>query len=230
MTTFVLVPGVCHGRWWYEPLVERLAEQGHTASAVSLSGLGAHDQLDRMRPINLDVHISEATSSVIWSQDPAGAVLVGHGYGGAVITGVADRLPYYVRALVYVDAFVPDDGDSCYSLTDDEQREWWLGGESGDAVRPLPHFDPRARPHPRATLLQRIQLTGAWERVPAKHYVAATDWPRQSPFAPIVERVRADPAWTVHEWPTGHDVLAEGPERLLELLTQFETVLEPEEW
>lgn len=230
MTTFVLVPGVCHGRWWYEPVVARLAEQGHTASAVSLSGLGEHDQLDRMRPINLDVHISEATASVILSQDPGGTVLVGHDYGGSVITGVADRLPHAVRALVYVDAFVPDDGESCYSLTDDEQREWYLADAHAEAVPPLPHFDPRARPHPRATLLQRIQLTGRWQDVPAKHYVAATDWPRRSPFAPIVERVRADPAWTVHEWPTGHDVLAEGPDRLLQLLSQFETVLEPDEW
>jgi pimeloyl-ACP methyl ester carboxylesterase len=124
----------------------------------------------------------------------------GHDYGGSVITGVADRLPHAVRALVYVDAFVPDDGDSCYSMADDEQREWWLGGGAGvDAVQPLPFFDPRARPHPRATLLQRIQLTGNWQRVPVKHYVAATDWPGRSPFAPIVERVRADPAWTVHE-------------------------------
>jgi pimeloyl-ACP methyl ester carboxylesterase len=195
---------------------------GHTAAAVSLSGLHPDDRLDRMRPINLDIHISEATSSVVLSQDPGGAVLVGHDYGGSVITGVADRLPHAVRALVYVDAFVPEDGDSCYSMTDDEQREWWLGGESGDAVQPLPHFDPRARPHPRATLLQRITLTGAWERVPAKHYVAATDWPTRSPFTPIVERVRADPAWTVHEWPTGHDVLADGPDRLLQLLTQFD--------
>jgi pimeloyl-ACP methyl ester carboxylesterase len=229
MTTFVLVPGVCHGRWWFEPLVERLTEMGHTAAAVSLSGLGVHDRLDRMRPINLDVHISEATSSVVLSQDPGGAVLVGHDYGGSVITGVADRMPYAVRALVYVDAFVPDDGDSCYSLTDDEQREWWLGDAGTEAVQPLPHFDPRARPHPRATLLQRIQLTGAWEHVPVKHYVAATDWPGRSPFAPIAERVRADPGWTVHEWPTRHDVLAEGPDRLLELLTQFADLPEYEE-
>ena len=230
MSTFVRVPEVCHGRWWYEPLVERLTEMGHTAAAVSLSGLHPDDRLDRMRPINLDVHISEASASVVLSQDPDGAVLVGHGYGGSVITGVADRMPYSVRALVYVDAFVPDDGDSCYSLTDEEQRQWWLGeGAGADAVQPLPSFDPRARPHPRATLLQRIVLTGAWESVPVKHYVAATGWPGPSPFAPIAERVRADPAWTVHEWPTRHDVLAEGPDRLLELLMQFEDVPEYEE-
>jgi len=231
MTTFVLVPGVCHGRWWFEPLVERLTEMGHTAAAVSLSGLGQHDRLDKMRPINLDVHISEASASVVLSQADDGTVLVGHDYGGCVITGVADRLPHAVRALVYVDAFVPDDGDSCYSMTDEEQRQWYLGeGAGADAVQPLPTFDPRARPHPRATLLQRIELTGRWQAVPVKHYVAATDWPGRSPFAPIVERVRSDPGWTVHEWPTRHDVLAEGPDRLVELLSQFADVPEYEEW
>jgi pimeloyl-ACP methyl ester carboxylesterase len=95
-----------------------------------------------MRPINLDVHISESSASVILSQDPDGTVLVGHDYGGCLITGVADRLPHAVRALVYVDAFVPDDGDSCYSMTDEEQRQWYLGGGTdADAVQPLPTFD-----------------------------------------------------------------------------------------
>jgi hypothetical protein len=134
-------------------------------------------------------------------------------------------MPYAVRALVYVDAFVPEDGDSCYSMADDELREWRLGGGPGvDAVQPLPHFDPRARPHPRATLLQRISLIGSWQRVPVKHYVCATGWPGRSPYARTAQRVRTDPTW-----PTGLDVLAEGPERMLELLVQFEDVLEPEE-
>jgi pimeloyl-ACP methyl ester carboxylesterase len=231
MATFVLVPGICHGRWWYEPLIERLTEKGHAASAVSLSGLHQDDRLDRMRPITLDIHIAEASSSLVMAQDPGGVVLVGHDYGGSVITGAADRMPHAVRALVYVDAFVPDDGDSCYSMTDDEQREWFLGGAGGGgvAVEPLPSFDPRARPHPLPTLLQRISLTGNWQRVPVKHYVAATDWPGRSPFTPTVERVRTEPGWTVHEWPTRHDVLAEGPERLLELLIQFADEPDPEE-
>jgi pimeloyl-ACP methyl ester carboxylesterase len=225
MTTFVLVPGACHGGWWFQPVVDRLTDLGHTATAVTLSGLGQLDDLRRMRPIDLDVHISEATSAVVAHQDYDGAVLVGHSYGGVVITGVADRLPSYLRALVYLDAFVPEDGDSVYALTDEEQRAWYLADAEGPdgghpGVAPLPHFDPRTRPHPRGTLLQRITLVGLWEQVPVKHYVAATGWATPSPFAPTLERIRATPGWTVHEWPTTHDVLADGPDRVVELLTK----------
>lgn len=225
MTTFVLVPGACHGGWWFQPVVDRLHDLGHSATAVTLSGLGRLDDLRRMRPIDLDIHISEATSAVVAHQDYDGAVLVGHSYGGAVITGVADRLPSYLRALVYLDAFVPEDGDSCYDLTDDEQRAWYLadadGPDGGDpGVRPLPFFDPRAKPHPRGTLLQKITLVGLWEQVPVKHYVAATGWPTPSPFAPTAERIRATPGWTVHHWPTTHNVLADGPDRVVELLAK----------
>ena len=222
MTTFVLVPGACHGGWWFQPVVDGLTELGHRAKAVTLSGLGQHDDLTRMRPIDLDVHVSEATSAVVGNQDEEGVVLVGHSYGGAVITGAADRLPWYVRALVYLDAFVPEDGDSCYALTDDEQRAWYLTGadEGHPGVPPLPFFDERAKPHPRATLLQAISIVGLWEQVPIRHYVVARGWAGPSPFEPTAQRIRSTPGWTVHDWPTSHDVLADGPDRLVELLTK----------
>jgi pimeloyl-ACP methyl ester carboxylesterase len=219
VTTFVLIPGACHGGWWYQPVVDRLTEHGHTAVAVTLSGLGQDDDLTRMAPVSLDKHVSEASGAVVAHQDPDGAVLVGHSYGGTVITGVADRLSWALRALVYLDAFVPEPGDSCYAMTDDEQREWYLAdAETHPGVAPLPFFDPRARPHPRGTLLQPITLVGAWQQVPVKHYVAAGGWPGRSPFADTAERIRRTPGWTVHEWPTTHNVLAEGPDRLVELL------------
>jgi pimeloyl-ACP methyl ester carboxylesterase len=221
MTTFVLVPGACHGGWWYLPGVDRLSEQGHAAHALTLTGLG-DDGLLASGPVNLDTHITEATEAVVAAtrDQGDGAVLVGHSYGGSVITGVADRVPERVRALVYLDAFVPDDGDSCFAMTDDEQRRWYIdgAGATGLGVEPLPFFDERARPHPVATLLQRARLTGAWRSVPVKHYVAATEWPGRSPFADTAERVRADPAWTVHYWPTRHNVLHDGPDRLLDLI------------
>jgi pimeloyl-ACP methyl ester carboxylesterase len=221
MTTFVLVPGACHGGWWFQPVADRLAELGHRGVPVTLSGLGQLDDLTRMRPIDLDVHISEATGALVAHRDSEGLVLVGHSYGGAVITGVADRLPWYVRALVYLDAFVPEDGDSCYSTTDDEQRAWYLADDGrSPGVAPLPFFDPRARPHPRETLLQPITLVGNWQIVPARHYVVATGWDRPSPFAGTAERIRRTPGWTVHDWPTPHNVLAEGPDRVVELLTK----------
>jgi pimeloyl-ACP methyl ester carboxylesterase len=219
VTTFVLIPGACHGGWWYQPVVERLTALGHTAVPVTLSGLGQDDDLTRMAPVPLDKHVSEASGAVVAHQDPDGAVLVGHSYGGSVITGVADRLSWALRALVYLDAFVPEPGDSCYAMTDDEQRTWYLAdADDHPGVAPLPFFDPRARPHPRDTLLQPISLIGAWQQVSAKHYVAATGWPARSPFADTTARIRRTPGWTVHDWPTTHNVVAEGPDRLVELL------------
>lgn len=148
-------------------------------------------------------------------------VLVGHSYGGSPITAAADRVPDGVRALVYLDAFVPEDGDSCWSMTNDDQRRWYVegAGRTGLAVDPLPFFDDRARPHPLATLVQRSKLSGAWRAVASKTYVAATDWPQGiSPFAATTERVAADPAWELHRWDTRHNVLHDGPDRLLDLL------------
>ncbi len=69
--------------------------------------------------------------------------------------------------------------------------------------------------------MQRIRLTGAWTTVPSKTYVAAAGWPGglpASPFAPTARRIAADPTWNYHQWPTRHNVLHEGPDRLLELL------------
>ncbi len=226
MTTFVLVPGACHGGWWYAPLVTALQSEGHRAFAVTLAGLGP-DGMSGAGPVNLDTHVDQGADAVTAAAERTGeaVVLVGHSYGGSVITGAADRAPERVRALVYLDAFVPEDGDSCWSMTNDEQRAWYLEGAARDGltVEPLPFFDQRARPHPLATLLQRSRLTGAWTCVPDKTYVAATDWPGgpiASPFRTTEQRIAADPAWTSHRWPTRHNVLHEGPQRVLDLLRQ----------
>ncbi|GAB2997097.1 alpha/beta hydrolase [Amycolatopsis acidiphila] len=216
MATFVLVPGACHGGWWYEPLAEDLRRAGHRAYPLTLTGLG-----ERRHPacagINLDTHVRDVLAVLEYEQIDD-AVLVGHSYGGMVISGVADRAPERVDSLVYVDAFVPDDGDSCWTLTNDEQREWYLSvGENGYEMPPLPFFDARATPHPLATLLQRIRLSGDLSRY-RRDYVYAKLWDGESPFTPTYQRLRGDPQWTVHELETRHNVLRDGTAELLKVL------------
>jgi pimeloyl-ACP methyl ester carboxylesterase len=220
MTTFVLVPGACHGGWWYAPLVEALAAAGHAGHAVTLTGLDPRGPQPPAEVITLERHVDDVAKAVLDAPGD-GVVLVGHSYGGTVVTAVADRVPERVAALVYLDAFVPDDGDSCWAMTTDEQRRWYVegAGRTGLGVDPLPFFDARARPHPLATLVQRVSLTGAWRSVPVKHYVAAARWAEPSPFAPTTARLQGDPAWTVHVWDTRHNVLWDGPGRVLDLLT-----------
>src|SRR5437763_659743 len=170
MATFVLVPGACHGGWWFEPLAEQLRRHGHRAHALTLTGLGERSHLLHAG-VNLETHIQDVLN-MLAAEQVEDAVLVGHSYAGMVLSGVADRAPERVDSLVYVDAFVPADGDSCWTLTTDEQREWYLDvGETGYAVPPLPFFDPRATAHPLAALLQRVRLTGDLTRFRRRDYV-----------------------------------------------------------
>lgn len=212
--TFLLVPGACHGGWWYEPLARRLEKDGHVAIPITLTGLEDEPQLDQL--ITLASHIDEVVAEV----PVAGPVaLIGHSYAGSLITAVADRLPERIAAMLYLDAFLPEDGDSCWSMTNDEQRGWFVRGcaATGYGIDPLPFFADRARPHPVSTVLQAVALTGDWRRVSVRHYVAA-QWPGESPFALSVRRAEADAGIVTHYWDVRHNVLADGPDRVLELL------------
>jgi pimeloyl-ACP methyl ester carboxylesterase len=220
VTWFVLVPGACHGGWWFDPLVERLRAAGHVAWALTLSGL--HPDGPPAPDATLDTHVAQVVEAL--EAGAEAAVLVGHSYAGAVITAAADHRPDLVAALVYLDAFVPEDGDSCWSMTNDWQREWYIdgAGDTGLGVEPLAFFDPRCRPHPIGTLLQRCRLTGAHRRVPARHYVLAAEeqWLARSPFAAVAARLRRDPAWTVRELDATHNLLAAGPQLLTDVLLE----------
>lgn len=218
MTRFILVAGANHGGWWYDPVVEALRQAGHTADAVTLSGL--NPQGPPAPAANLDTHIGEVLELLAAREEQA--VLVGHSYAGSVITGVADQRPAQVAALLYLDAFVPEDGDSCWSMTNDEQRAWYSAdsGITGLAVDPLPFFDKRARPHPLGTLMQRSKLTGAYKSIERKHFVAATApaWLEHSPFIALAERLRHDLGWTVTDLDSPHNFLASGPDELLRVI------------
>jgi pimeloyl-ACP methyl ester carboxylesterase len=182
MTTYVLIPGACHGAWCFDDLaalsVERHAED---------------------------------------------LVLVGHSYVGMVISGVADRVPERVDALVYLDALVPRDGES-WDLVNDEERQWYVGvDDTGYGVPPMPFFDDRATAHPLASLLQRITLTGELSRIRRRDFAYALQWPGDSPLRPSYERVRDDPSWVTHELNGAHNLMRDNPEDLLRILLDVGT-------
>ncbi|MBL7257890.1 alpha/beta hydrolase [Paractinoplanes lichenicola] len=220
MSTFVLVPGAWHGGWWYEPLAAELEKQGHTAECVTLAGLWPGDDLTR-RPVNLTSHVEQVTELVADLTAGSGqVVLVGHSYAGQVINGAADHDPARVSALIHLDTDVTEDGESCWDVTTADNRQYFLEAVGGDGLglAPLPFFDERARPHPFATLLEKSRLTGAWRQVPIKRYAAALDTPGGPQAPTTMDRLRHDPAWHYEEWPTTHNVLRDGPERVLGLL------------
>lgn len=113
MATFVLVHGGGHGGWCWKPLAKLLRSEGHEVHAPTLTGLGERRHL--LNPdIDLGTHI-EDIASLLFHEDLEGVILVGHSYGGMVITGAADRAIERVRRLVYLDAAIPVDGEA---LTD----------------------------------------------------------------------------------------------------------------
>ncbi|MCC5576123.1 alpha/beta fold hydrolase [Microtetraspora sp. AC03309] len=217
MTTFVLIPGMCHGGWCFDELAEGLRAHGHRAHPLTLTGLSERGHLLH-GGVNLDTHIQDVTG-VLAAENIHDAVLVGHSYGGMVITGVADRMPDRVNALVYLDAMVPGDGDSCWSLVTDRERQWYTDvTASGYGVRPLPFFDTRATAHPLASLFQPIRLAGDLTQVRRRIYAYAAGWDGESPFTSVYQRLREDSAWTTYALDGGHNLMRDAPLEVLKIL------------
>ncbi len=220
MSTFVIVHGAWAGAWGWDKVAERLRARGHRVHVPTLSGLGERAHLAQL-PITLTTHIEDIVNEVLW-HELTDIVLVVHSYGGFVGTGVVERIPERVSSVVYLDAFIPEDGQSFEDI---------MGEKLTGPVTPVPEIGDneyateaeRARvaalatPQPTGTFTERLRHTGAYLRVPRKNYILAAGW---DGFGAVAAPLRTDPAWTVHELPCGHDVPLLMPEELAGLLEQ----------
>ncbi|WP_330346990.1 alpha/beta fold hydrolase [Streptomyces sp. NBC_00582] len=215
---FVMVPGGWQGGWVFDAVAAELHRDGHHVEAVTLSGLESDGPVDVERPPNLDTHVDQV-ADVIARGDGTPVALCGHSYGGMVIAGVADRLGDRLDQLVFIDAYVPDDGDSCWSLTSDSFRELFMAGARADGrwVAVPEGLDPRARPHPLASFVQSIRLGGDRGHALGRTYISGGAWPG-SPFVSLTEQLREDPGWRVHEIPVGHNIARRDPHNLAAVL------------
>jgi pimeloyl-ACP methyl ester carboxylesterase len=109
------VHGAWGGGWDWKHVDQLLTADGYKVYRPTLTGQGERSHLASTN-IDLDTHIQDIVNVIVW-EDLHDVVLVGHSYGGMVITGVADRVPDRIRRLVYVDAFVPDNGESANEIT-----------------------------------------------------------------------------------------------------------------
>lgn len=202
----------------FDSVAAELRRAGHHVEAVTLSGLEPDGPADPGRPPNLDTHIDQV-AEIIDRSDGTPLALCGHSYGGMVIAGVADRLGDRIDQLVFIDAYVPDDGDSCWSLTSDSFRDLFIAGVHADGrwVAVPDGLDPRARPHPLASFVQSIRLRAKPGDVLGRTFISGGAWPG-SPFADLPERLRSDSAWRVHEIPVGHNIARRDPHSLAALL------------
>src|SRR5215470_10634838 len=229
MATFLLVHGAWHGGWCWRRVSDLLEKQGHKVFAPTMTGLGERSHLLDAR-INLATHITDIVNVIKWEK-LEDIVLVGHSYGGVIISGVAEQMPQSIGSIVFLDAFVPASGDSLSTKASQPVREAIaaLAPKGELAIKPVAAavfrvnendrvwVDAMCTPHPLTTFTDKITLTGAHERIAKKAYIRAKGYP-SVPFDGFCERLKADSTWRVYELPSGHDAMVDMPERLSEIL------------
>ncbi len=228
--TFVLVHGAWHGGWCWRFVADRLKAGGAHVFAPTLTGLGERAHL-LDKTVNLSTHI-EDIRRLITAEDLSGIVLVGHSYGGMVVSGVADRMPERIRALVILDGFVPTDGKAMSDYWPLSLKAEWdakAAAHGGLSIPPISaesfgvnerHRDwvnSHCVPHPYASFNEKIRLTGGRERVPSKVYIRATKW-RSHAFDGFVAELQADKGWRTLTLDCGHEVMVDAPELLADTL------------
>jgi hypothetical protein len=207
-----------------------LHDHGHELYTPTYTGIGERVHLADPN-IGLETHISDILG-VLEFEDLQEIFLIGHSYGGMVATGVADRMPDRVAHLIYLDAFVPCDGQSLSDLQPAEIRAKMKEGvrENGDGWRvppnPLPSdtseadaewITPRRVMQPLKTFEEPIRLSGAGERIP-KTYINCIKPSPGNMFQQFAQRARTEPGWHYMEIDSSHSPHITLPEVLASLL------------
>lgn len=219
MATFVLVHGAWGGGQGWQPAARLLRAQGHDAHIATLTGLGEKKHL--ISPaITLDTHVTDVIN-MIAAYGLNDFVLAGHSYGGMIITEVANRLGKAVRALVYVDAFLPRDGEALWDIADDPSRKHYIDAQRDmpGLVAPFPGSPSFLTRHPLLTLTQPVKMTGAEKAVGKHTYIYATKG-APTVFTKFHDRVKVDPSWKSYSVDTGHGVMVEKPEETAAILLE----------
>lgn len=221
---FVLVHGACGGGWIWGLTAEYLTARGHQVWAPTLTGLGERSHLVDF-DVNLTTHIMDVVNCIKWEDlEGTGITLVGHSYGGVVITGVAEKVPPgTIDSIVFLDALMPGNGQSVHSFfgrsmenlpamrMPSEDAGSYLEPERRDWLR------SKLSPQPMACFTEPLQTTGAVERIRVKTFIKATETAVAFPHR-SVERVQEDPGWRYEELACGHDTQLAMPEETADAL------------
>lgn len=193
--TFVIVHGAWAGGWEHKKLAEALEADGHKVCRVTLTGQGDRSHL-ASPDVGLSVHIQDVVNFIEW-EDLHDVVLVGHSYGGMVITGAADRVAGRLKHVIYLDAFLPEDGESAYTSGSPEGQSRRLPAVNGfiswgDNTRdPVPHIVPQSE----KTFTEPIKLThqDVARRIPTTYILTVDSGqkPEQDMFFRYYERAKA---------------------------------------
>ena len=236
MATYVLVHGGGHGGWCYQRVARILRSAGHDVYTPTLTGLGERSHL--MRPgIDLDTHIDDIVN-VLHYDDLHDVIVVGHSYGGMVITGVGDRASDRTGKLVYLDAANPVNNQSLVDVSGPVIEAVRPYGRVVDGVELVLFPDPeivklygvtdpddiawmteRLTPHPWACFEQKLRLANedALWAIAQYHIVCTSTLATRDPQ--LMEKARADGRlWDID---TGHDLMITEPQFVANALLEI---------
>jgi len=225
MATYVLVHGGWSGGWQLRTVANYLRTHGHEVFTPTLTGLGERVHLAHP-DIDLETHIQDLVN-VIRFEDLTDVFLVGYSYSGMVITAVAERIPERLAHLIYIDAYVPNDGQSLADILGPEVMAMLrdVAQQYGDGWR-LPHNPPDApfrTDHPLNTAFQAIRLQHPRALALPRTFIFCTEGkepnnPIMSPIAQAAARARGNPSWQYYELATGHVPWETMPQALADML------------
>jgi len=227
--TYVLVHGAWHGGWCWRRVSDLLEAQGHKVFVPTLTGLGERSHLIS-KDVNASTHIQDVVNVMSW-EGLSDVVLVGHSYGGIVISGVAERLADKISSIVFLDAFMPGNGESLVERAsantigvinaaiqhNDISIKSPPAAAFGVEEKDRGWVDSKVTPQPIATFTEKALYAGARDKIATKTYMRAKAY--NSPtFDANLDRVKADTSWATYEFSCGHDVMIIQPEHLTEQL------------
>jgi pimeloyl-ACP methyl ester carboxylesterase len=225
---------VCHGAWsagWaWKKMHPLMQAAGHRLITPSYTGLGERAHLAHPG-IDLDAHIEDMLN-VIKYEDLRDIVLIGHSYGGMVATGVADRARDKIKQLIYIDAFVPKDGQSLLDLNEVARPQMQGLAKNGDGWRVPPNPTPSDTPSADVEWLSarrvdmpikcfeaKLRLQG--QLTLPRSYIYATRITPADTFGPFARETKNDPAWNYYEIDASHSPNVTAPEALMALLVKI---------
>ena len=234
MANFVLVHGAFNGAWVWQRVARLLRAAGHDVLTPTLTGAGHRHHL-LSREVGLSTHVEDVVSAVE-HEDLRDVILVGHSYGGAVITMAADRLAPRLRRVIYLDAAAPVDGQASTGafaegtadkLAELSDEDWLLPPLPLAAVGVTDEadgawMDARRHPHPMPTLNEPLKLSGESKAIPRTYIVhtqkqAMVEMFGVDPLAPFVERAKKE-GWRMQEIAAGHDAMITHPRDVADAL------------
>jgi pimeloyl-ACP methyl ester carboxylesterase len=236
MATYVLVHGGAHGGWCYQRVARILRSAGHEVYAPTMTGVGERSHLIGPE-VDLDMHIADI-AAVLRYEDLRDVILVGHSYGGMVITGTADRAAERIGRLVYLDAANPVNNQSLVDVSGPIIESTRPHGEvvNGAELVLLPGpgagafygvtdpvdiawMDERLTGHPWRSFEQPLRLTNeaALWAIPQYHVVCTSTLATRDPE--LMGRARAEGRlWAID---TGHDLMITEPQQVVDALLQI---------